>query len=294
MQPEQDNNVGVPTIQPIEPVTPSNPIATPAPIMTTNNQSANSQPVAQPIQPTQPVQTAPMVTGSSSSGGFISQLKSIFSNPKEYFDSTALDLKKSIIFVAINLGIMSVATMITSLITTLSSSGFSGDYFWELLKGISLCALYVSAFLFAISGIIMVASLIAKKDAKFSSVFSIISVFSLNFIAVSLASTINLLSNWINSADFLSILSLITNIIVSLVFIYTCSLIIHGIASTTKFNLFKSTLIYIVSTIVLVFLFSKMIDTFPIYFSISFGQYSGFSGTGASLRSYLNLLNSYF
>lgn len=260
-------------------------------------QPTTAMPQQSPAQPAQsPQVNMPMPEQPSIAAnklGYIEQLKAILINPKSYLDNTADNLKKSIVFIAINLGIMSVVTFITSIIGALKSDFFSGDFLWSLVKNIGFGAFYALSFLFAIAGIVMVISLVAKKDAKFSSVFSVMSVFSLNFITTAINSVISLVLSWINSSDFSNIVFVLVNIIVSIIFVYTCSLIIHGIASMAKFSLLKSTIVYVASTVVLMFVFVKIIDGFPLFFNVSFGQYGGFSGSGGSLSSALDLLKDY-
>lgn len=255
------------------------------------------QPVAPPV--VQP-QTQPVVAVASQGPGFFMQyftkVKSIFMNPKSVQDAAPSSIKDSLIFTAMNLGVMSVVMLITSMITyaVSSSPDFSGEYFGELFKGIFLSILFACIFLSAITGIIYIITLIAKKVTKFSDLFSVISLFSLNFLAVATAAIIGVLLVWLTDVEVLSFVAMLKSLVTSLVFVYTMILIINGIVKTTNFNLFISCLIYVIPSIIFVFIMGKIISTFPIYFSLSFGNYGGVSDSVSSaLNALKNLMESY-
>ena len=281
MQPD-NNAANNPNIQQPVVTVPPNPIPIKQPVIA---------PVLAPQQVAQAVvsQPQPLYNNQSSEnfvGGYLNTLKILFTNPKSYFDNAPSNFIKSVMFPAINLAIMAVVLIITSLVTALRASSImassfggatnvmNGEFFGTLFKNLGFSALYVVIFMFAIAGIIMIFALISKKDVNFGSIFSMSSIFSLNFLAVSVASIVGLLSVFIVNADFSSVIGLINNLIVSLVFVYAGALIIQGITTVTGFNLFKSTIIYVASAILMIFILGKIITTFGNDFSLSFGSYS--------------------
>ena len=257
----------------------NNPVSTPEPVVTPQPAPA---PVQQPVAAPQPVVNN-NVGSESFIKTYINTLKTLFTNPKAFFDNPPATLAKSLIFPGINLAIMAIISIITQIIsaltikTVLVSVTVDADFFGTLFKNLGLSALYIAIFLAAIAGIIMVFALISKKTVTFKDIFSMSSIFSLNFLALAVSLIIGLFAGWVGNIDFYSITGLISNIVVSLVFVYAGILIIQGINEVSGFNIFKSTAIYVVSIIMMAFIFGKMITTFYADFSISFGQYSNSS-----------------
>lgn len=320
MQPNNEDSTvnSNPDYQPSQNIQQQTPEPNPANKIVEQFQSQN--PVINNQQPVDPVNAAPVLQPSSTSNpqvapqpqpastgytpnytpggvsGYIKILKTLFSNPKSYFDSPPTNFVKAIIFPGINLGILAVATLVSSLIIAITSGLFKessaiGEYFGGLVKNIGLVSLYASLFIFAIAGIIMIFALVSKKDIKFSSVLSMSSIFSLNFLALSASLIIGLISTWVSTTswlsnqDLLNIINLISNIIVSLTFVYAGALIAQGISTVTDFNLFKSTVIYVISALLMIFILGKMMTTFSVYFDINFG---GYSNGSSSLTQYVS------
>jgi len=297
-QPVSNNNVDSP-----QPINTNPPVVAPVP------QPVAPQvvvPVAAPVQAPQPnVYNNNQYSNDNFILAYFKTLKTLFVDPKSYFDNPPINLVKSLIFPAISLAIMALMVIITSVIkvltaptikttlfgiSTTTGPKLSGEFFGELFKNLGLSALYVVIFLAAISGIIMVVALISKKTVAFKDIFSMSSIFSLNFLAVSVSLVFSLIAGWVNNIDFSSIIYLLSNIVVSLVFVYACILIIQGINQVSGFNIFKSTAIYVVSIILMAFIFGKVIKTFPNDFSISFGSYSNSALNSGSYSSFTSSL----
>jgi hypothetical protein len=290
------NEQMVPENNPVAPPPPPPP-APPAPV----------QPVYQqpPVQPPAPQPAYVPTSYQNPTSGYFNTLKMLFTDPKSFFDNPPANFVHSLIFPAINLGVMVLVVFLTKIIATLTYSiptsiyntdaptGFArltADFWGETFKSFGLGFLYAAIFLFAIAGIMMIFALISRKTTTFKDIFAMGSIFSLNFLAVAITSIIGLLIVWITNADFVSIVGLVNNLIISLVFVYAGVLIIQGISTVTAFNFFKSTAIYVLSTILLVFIMGKVIKTFPNDFGISFGQYS--NGSSVNLISIDSVLNS--
>ena len=254
-QPISDNNLTSPQPNTINP-----PVVAAVP-----QAQVVAQPVAVQSQPAQPVSFS---SNQYNSEGFmvtyLKTLKTLFTDPKSFFDNPPVSFVKSLIFPAINLVIMALMVIITSIIRVLTtptakislygisaSTGpkLDGDFFGALFKNLGLSTLYVIIFLAAISGIIMIVALISKKTVSFKDIFSMSSIFSLNFLAVSVSLILSLIIGWVGNVDFSSVMYLLSNIVVSLVFVYACILIIQGINQVSSFNIFKSTAVYVVSII---------------------------------------------
>lgn len=280
-----------------------------------------NNPVAPPPQPQQYVQQPqpvqmqqqPVYNQAAPSGnyvgGYFNTLKTLFTNPKSFFDNPPTTFLQSIIFPAINLVIMLLVLLVTTIISTLTTYNtegtspfdkLNGDFWGQLFKSVGLSALYVVLFLAVIAGIIYVFALIAKKSANYKDILSMSSIFSLNFLAVSVTAIIGLAFSWVDNADFSSVIGMISGLIASLVFVYATVMIIQGISSVTEFNLFKSTAIFVVSSLLVVFIAGKIVTDLPKDgdLGLSFGNYSN-SVTKTneivnSLKALQNTLNSLY
>lgn len=308
MQPEQDNftenNVNVPPPVPY-PVEEQQPVyAQPQPQIQ-QQQQPQPVPVSEPVQ-AQYNQPAYVQPASYNSGGYFNTLKTLFTNPKAYFDNPPANILQSIIFPAINLGFMMLVLFMTTLISVLTinneegSSPFdklTGEFWGQLFKSIGLSSLYIALFLAIIAGIIYVFALVAKRSAEYKDILSMNSIFSLNFLAVAVSAIVKLAFSWVDSADFSSVITMICGLLTSLVFVYAAVLIIQGISEVTQFNFFKSTAIFVVSSVLIVFIAGKIVTDIPANgdFGLSFGGYSNSvsktSDVLDSLKTLRDLLN---
>lgn len=232
----------------------------------------------------------------ASSVGYVGTLKALMTNPKEYLGSSQT-LVQSIIFSAVNLVVMIVVTMLTTVIavltmhtyngdTTSPFSRLTGDFWGQIFKSAGLSSLYAALFLFAVAGIVLVVSLIKKRQPSFNDTMSISSIFSLNFLAVALASIVGLLAVWINNTDFSSIILLISSMITGLVFIYSMILIVQGVSDISGLSLITSVALVVVSTALLIFVGGKIVKGLTSDINVSFGGYNN------SVSSAVNIMTA--
>ena len=220
------------------------------------------EPTPAPVEVAAPVAPAPaaapaIVASENFMVTYFKTLKTLFTEPKSFFDNPPATFVKSLIFPGISLAIMAILSIIVNIVSALtvkstilgylgkSTTTINGDFFAGLFQNLGLSLLYVAIFMAAIAGIFMIVALIGKKTVAFKDIFSMTSIFSLNFLAIAVSMFIGLFAGWVSNVDFTSIINLINNVIVSLVFVYAGILIIQGINDVTGFNIFKSTAIYL-------------------------------------------------
>lgn len=230
---------------------------------------------------------------------YLSELKLLLTNPKSFNSKSNTSLLKAVIFPLINIAIMAIVAFFVTIISVLTNGSKAkisdklGDGFiLELIKSIGLNSLYAAILLALIASIVMIFVLITKKNNQFKDIVTSVSVFSLNFLAVALTSTVGLLTVWVSNSDFSSFVNLLNNIIMSSIFTYTGVIIVIDIIKLTSLSLLKSTLIYVGSIILIVFMLGKMFDASTDYLNVSFGGYSNNSVSQSS--GIINSLNDIF
>ena len=273
--------------QPAEDVRPEEPVVREMP-----NQPAPVVEEPAPQQATPAVQ-APRATASVSGdkvsvSGYLGSLKKLFTNPTEFIKELSAKIDNTIIFVLINVAIMFVIQFLTSIIGSVSGKvDITGKYLWQIVSAQLYTALSAIIFVGIVALIVFVAGKISQKRSSFADSLAVSSVFSLNFLAISVTAVLGLFTIWIPSiAQFVILLTTITT---GLAMVYSTVILIQALVQLYQYSYLRAVLIYVTSSIVLTFLVSQLFTTFSLYFSVNFGSVSG----GVSAASIASMMNNF-
>ncbi|MEI6266539.1 MAG: YIP1 family protein [bacterium] len=274
--------------QPAEDVRPEEPVVREMP-----NQPAPVVEEPAPQQATPAVQ-APRATASVSGdkvsvSGYLGSLKKLFTNPTEFIKELSAKIDNTIIFVLINVAFMVLAYFITSIIGSLSAEiDITGQLFWEIIKVQFFTVISGIGFLAIVALIAFLSGKISQKQATFADNLAVSSVFSLNFLAIGVSSFFGLFYIWFPSiAQFVLLLQ---TVIPSLALVYSTVILIQALVELYQYSYLRAVLIYVTSSIVILFIVGQLFTSFDLYFNVDFGSVGG-GISGISLVSMMNNLS---
>lgn len=214
--------------------------------------------------------------------GYVDGLMSALKAPQRLINGLSESIVKALIFIAVNVAVYWGINFVYIFAWIMKYNAdvkdndykfkFTGEFWGLIFKQVGLTTLYSVGFLFLVAAVILVISMMMKRQGDFSKAFGLVSVFSLNFIAGAVATVFAFLPLFID--DLYKLVTLVNATIVSIVFVYTLVLVIQAIVKNIGLSYIVAVASIVATMLFGIFILSEMIDDFKGYFNVDFGYYT--------------------